>query len=79
MPKGEAIIAEIDGIVEISRDGDTSHACASSSIEIYRDEYEVPKGAEVLVKNGQEVEPGTVAGALPKLPKTKEGARRRWH
>jgi DNA-directed RNA polymerase subunit beta' len=71
VPKGAAQIAEIDGTVEISRDGDIRRM-KITSIEIYPEEHQLPKGAKVVVENGQEVEPGTVLATLPK-PRTKKG------
>jgi DNA-directed RNA polymerase subunit beta' len=69
VPKGAAQIAEIDGIVEISRDGDTRRV-KITSIEVYRDEFPLPKGAKVLVENGQQVEAGTVLATTPKPKKS---------
>ncbi|MFQ5473826.1 MAG: DNA-directed RNA polymerase subunit beta', partial [Dehalococcoidia bacterium] len=65
VPKGAALIAEIDGIAEIERDGDVRHLTITST-DIYRDEYQLPKGTKVLVKKGQEVEAGDVLAKLPK-------------
>jgi len=65
VPKGSALIAEIDGTAEVSRDGDTRRLKIVSA-EIYRDDYPLPKGSRVLVKNGQQVEQGTVIARLPK-------------
>jgi DNA-directed RNA polymerase subunit beta' len=71
VPKGAAQIAEIDGTVEINRDGDIRRV-KITSIEIYPEEHPLPKGAKVIVENGQEVEPGTVLATLPKR-KAKRG------
>jgi DNA-directed RNA polymerase subunit beta' len=71
VPKGAAQIAEIDGIVEISRDGDVRRV-KIVSVEEYREEFPLPKGAKVLVENGQHVEPGTVLATPPK-PKKSDG------
>jgi DNA-directed RNA polymerase subunit beta' len=70
VPKGAAQIAEIDGTVEISRDGDTRRV-KITSVEVYRDEFPLPKGSKVLVENGQRVEPGTVLATPPKPKKAK--------
>ncbi len=61
-PKGKAIIADIDGIVEILRDDDLRRVKIVSS-EIYRDEYALPEGYEVLVKDGDRVNAGAVLAA----------------
>jgi DNA-directed RNA polymerase subunit beta' len=71
VPKGAAQIAEIDGTVEIARDGDIRRV-KITSIEIYPEEHPLPKGAKVVVENGQEVQPGAVLATLPK-PKVKKG------
>ncbi len=68
VPKGAAQIAEIDGTVEVSRDGDTRRMKITSA-EIYRDEYPLEKGIKALVENGQEVVPGTVLAAPAKRAK----------
>src|SRR5213594_3080693 len=73
VPKGAAQIAEIDGTVEISRDGDTRRMKITSA-EIYRDEYPIAKGIKALVENGQEVVPGTVlAGPAKRAKKAADG------
>jgi DNA-directed RNA polymerase subunit beta' len=58
-PKGEAIMAEIPGIVEIEREGDIRKVLIVSSTMV-RDEYEVPGNYALLVENGAQVEDGTV-------------------
>jgi DNA-directed RNA polymerase subunit beta' len=68
VPKGAAQIAEIDGIVEISRDGEARRV-KITSVEIYRDEFPLPPRSKVLVENGQQVEPGTVLATPPKSRK----------
>ena len=65
VPKGSAIIAEIDGTVEISRDGDTRRV-SITSIEIYQRRVRAARRrSKVLVENGQQVEPGTVLATPP--------------
>jgi len=59
VPKNKAIISEIDGVVEILRDGDIRRIRVVSS-ELYSDRYDLPEGAELLVTEGQQVESGTV-------------------
>jgi DNA-directed RNA polymerase subunit beta' len=61
-PKGKAIIADIDGIVGILRDDDLRRVKIVSS-ETYRDEYALPEGYEVLVKDGDRVNAGAVLAA----------------
>jgi DNA-directed RNA polymerase subunit beta' len=59
VPKNKAIISEIDGIVEITRDSDVRRIRVVSS-ELYSDRYDLPKGVELLVTEGQQVESGAV-------------------
>ncbi|MFO7772773.1 MAG: DNA-directed RNA polymerase subunit beta' [Dehalococcoidia bacterium] len=68
-PSGHAIIAEIDGTVEVSHtDGESIVKITSS--EFYRDEYPIPPGAELAVKDGQSVSAGSIIFSLPE--KTEE-------
>jgi DNA-directed RNA polymerase subunit beta' len=73
-PKGQAIISEIDGTVEVS-DNDEGKLIKVSSFEVYRDEYPLPKGWKAAVKNGQSVDIGTVLANPPKPKKTKSKAK----
>ena len=57
VPKGQALIAEIDGIAEIDPRRRPRARSASPASRLYRDEYEVPKGAKLLVKK-DDVEQG---------------------
>jgi DNA-directed RNA polymerase subunit beta' len=69
-PKGQAIISEIDGTAEVV-DSDEGKLIKVSSFEVYRDEYPLPKGWKVTVKNGQGVDIGAVLAEPPKAKKTK--------
>ncbi len=69
VPKGAALISEIDGTAEVSRDNDARRLKIISA-EVYRDDYPLPKRTKLLVKDGQEVEQGAV---LARLPKTRAG------
>ncbi len=73
VPKGSALISEIDGTAEINREGD-SRRLRITSAEVYRDDYPLPKGAKVVVKNGQEVEQGAVLATIAPPKKTAKGA-----
>jgi DNA-directed RNA polymerase subunit beta' len=59
VPKGQALISEIDGAVEIVREGD-ARRIRVKSVELYSDEYDVPSGAKILVKKDEVVEQGTL-------------------
>jgi DNA-directed RNA polymerase subunit beta' len=56
-PKGQAVIADIDGLVEIQREDDQRKVKIISA-EVYRDEYALPEGYVPLVRDGQRVESG---------------------
>jgi DNA-directed RNA polymerase subunit beta' len=66
-PKGEAIISEIDGSVEIFDEGERRIVRVVSS-ETFVDEYDLPARSELLVKEGEHVAEGTplAAGPAPK-------------
>jgi DNA-directed RNA polymerase subunit beta' len=58
-PKGKAILAEIDGTVEIVREGDIRKIRVISS-EVYTDEHELPDHYMPMVAEGTEVTEGQV-------------------
>ena len=66
VPKGQALITEIDGQAEVVRDGD-QRRIRVRSMELYSDEYDVPKGAKLLVKKDDIIEQGTILARLPQL------------
>jgi DNA-directed RNA polymerase subunit beta' len=69
-PRGQAIISEIDGTAEIIQN-EEGRRIKVVSMEVYQDEYPLPTGWEVLVKNKQWVDIGTpLAGPAP----AKEGS-----
>ena len=57
-PKGEAVLSEIDGIVEIPESGEERTISVVSTEQI-TDEYPSPEGYKALVEDGQEVTIGT--------------------
>ena len=57
-PKGEAVLSEIDGIVEIPESGE-ARTISVVSTEQFTDEYPSPEGYKALVEDGQEVTIGT--------------------
>jgi DNA-directed RNA polymerase subunit beta' len=76
VPKGSALISEIDGLAEITQEGDTRRINVVSA-EIYRDDYALPEGAKVLVKDGEDVDQGAVLAELPQpKPKRKKDAEK---
>ncbi len=72
VPKGQAIISEIDGVVEVSRDENIRKIKVVSS-EIYRDEYMLPPNLSVLVESGQHVEAGMLLAESGNLAEESEG------
>jgi len=71
VPKGGALISEIDGTAEIVREGDSRRIKVVSS-ELYRDEYALPKGVEVVVEDEEWVERGALLARLPQSEKVEE-------
>jgi DNA-directed RNA polymerase subunit beta' len=73
-PKGQAIISEIDGVAEVIQNEGGRRIKITSS-EIYRDDYSLPAGWQVMVNNGQWADIGTVlatqASSKGKKTKTK--------
>ena len=59
MPKGKAIVSEIDGTVELL-DTDEGKRVRVTSTGSYLDEYALPPEARTLVNNGQLVDVGTL-------------------
>ncbi|MBI2910931.1 MAG: DNA-directed RNA polymerase subunit beta', partial [Chloroflexi bacterium] len=64
LPKGEAIVAELDGQVDLIRAEGTRRLKIVSS-EVYRDEYPLPAGYTPLVAAEQRVEAGDPLAAPP--------------
>jgi len=58
-PRGEAIVSEIDGLVQLRREEDQRIVHVVDS-EMLHDVYEVPLDGQVLVDDGQEITAGTV-------------------
>jgi len=70
-PKGQAIISEIDGVAEVTQN-DEERKIKITSSEIYRDEYSLPPGWQIMVDSGQWVDIGAMlacqspeAGVIP--------------
>ncbi len=72
VPKGQAIISEIDGVAEVTQNEGGRRIKVTSS-EVYRDEYSLPPGWQVMVDTGQWVDIGVVlAGQIPEAEVTPE-------
>jgi DNA-directed RNA polymerase subunit beta' len=73
-PKGQAIISEIDGVVEVIQNEEGRKIKITSS-EVYHDEYSLPSGWQVMVTDGQWVDIGSVlATETPAVKATEETA-----
>ena len=64
-PKGQALIAEIDGRVDVLTDGELRRLRLTAE-EVHRDEYQLPLKTRVLVKDNEEVEAGHLLARLPR-------------
>ncbi|MGQ9676127.1 MAG: DNA-directed RNA polymerase subunit beta', partial [Chloroflexota bacterium] len=64
VPKGQAVISEIDGVVEIVR-GEDMRRIRVVSQQVYTDEQPIPQGYEVMVAHDEWVEVGTVLAKGP--------------
>ena len=77
IPKGAAILADIDGTVELDAD-EEGRRLRLTSREEFREDYAVPEGGLILVDQGEEVEPGTVlATGMPALKIGRASCRER--
>ncbi len=74
VPKGTALISEIDGSIEIQQDRD-ARRIKITSVETYRDEYPLPEGTKLLVRSKQKVAQGAVIARLPKPPEQEESGQ----
>jgi DNA-directed RNA polymerase subunit beta' len=72
-PKGQAVISEIDGAAEVI-ESDEGKLIKITSAEIYRDEYPLPAGWQVMVKNGQWVD---IGAELASPPSEAEGSKKK--
>ena len=76
VPKGQAIMSEIDGVVDVQRDGDVRTITVSTT-ETFSEEIEIPEELELLVANGDMVDAeGVLAQSIEEEeppPLTKSG------
>ena len=73
VPKGEAIISEIDGVVEVLEDGGR-RLVRVSNVDTVVEEYQIPGGAMAQVADGDHVVVGSVLAAVPEEDKKAEDA-----
>jgi DNA-directed RNA polymerase subunit beta' len=65
-PKQQGVLSELDGIAEIVHAG-AQRCVRVKNTELYSDEYDVPAGAELLVKKDDIIGQGTIVARLPAL------------
>ncbi|HMQ35683.1 MAG TPA: DNA-directed RNA polymerase subunit beta', partial [Chloroflexaceae bacterium] len=58
VPKGKALLAEIDGVVQIAKDDEGVRSIRVVASEVYTDEYTLPKGYVATVENESDVVEG---------------------
>ena len=63
VPKGQAVLSEIDGIVEVM-EGQEGRAVRVTSVEEYRDDFDIPDGYALQVQDGAEIAAGTSIAVL---------------
>ena len=64
VPKGAAILADIDGMVSIDITDD-GRILKIVSREEYGEDYQIPEGFTLLVDDGEDVEPGMILAQFP--------------
>ncbi len=66
VPKDKAEISEIDGIVEITKDENSGQRTVRVvSTNVFFDEYQLPKGSQMLVKDQEHVQKDQVIALMP--------------
>ncbi len=60
VPKGKALLAEIDGVVQIHKDDDGLRQIRVIASEVYTDEYTLAKGYVATIENETDVSEGLV-------------------
>ena len=74
-PKGEALMTDIDGMVELRRAEGMRYVKVVNS-ELFRNEYDIKRGWKILVEDGDEIANGTpIASRGEKKQLAKRGGR----
>ncbi|GAB4430751.1 MAG: DNA-directed RNA polymerase subunit beta' [Chloroflexi bacterium OHK40] len=60
VPKGKALLAEIDGVVQITKDDEGVRSIRVVASEVYTDEYSLPRGYVAVIENESDVVEGQV-------------------
>ena len=63
VPKGAAILADIDGVVSLESD-EEGRSLRTMNREEFREDYALPDGAQVHVGEGEYVEPGMILASV---------------
>jgi DNA-directed RNA polymerase subunit beta' len=71
IPKGQAVLSGIDGVVEVSP-AEEGYRIKVASSEFYRDEYLLPPDSEWTVEDGDWIEIGTALAKQASLPDNEE-------
>ena len=74
-PKGEAVLAEIDGVVTVSDDAE-GRSIELVSVAEYIDEYSLPRGYKPLVSDGETVAVGALLAAPDETKAKKAKAKK---
>jgi DNA-directed RNA polymerase subunit beta' len=64
VPKGAALLADIDGLVSLES-GEDGRILRVVSREEYSEDYAIPEDAQLLVEDGEYVEPGMILAQRP--------------
>ena len=64
VPKGAALLADIDGLLSLES-GEDGRILRVVSREEYREDYVIPEDAQLLVEEGEYVEPGMILAQRP--------------
>jgi DNA-directed RNA polymerase subunit beta' len=64
-PKDKAIVSEIDGVAEIVVEETGARKLRVAAVDVVTDEYPLPKGSEVLVRDGDEVQRDQPIARMP--------------
>ncbi len=71
VPKGSAVLTDIDGVVEITAEDEIRRVRVVSREE-FREDYILPEGSELLVEEGEEIGPDMILAMGP-APEPVEG------
>ncbi len=73
-PKAPAIVSEIEGVAEVTK-GEEGKKIKITSSDVFRDEYSLPPGWQVMVDDGQWVDIGAVLAEQPGEAKPKKKSK----